>query len=156
MAERVVMGDSKEVDSKTFYITSTSYQLLVTSCGRRLIIYTNTLLLFKAVNGNSPEYLKDLLPPLRITSKQTRSSCAPQFLETGTCSKFGIGVFRTQYPSCGISSLQASEWKKSPTNFTVALKTILFELESPVYFIRHQLSIVLCSAPTAFIRLGAI
>ena len=92
VAARVVMRVSKEVDSKSLL-----HQLHWLPIWKR-IIYRNLLLLFKAMNGNSPGYLMDLLPPLRITSKHTRSSCAPQFLEARTFSKFGDRCFQNSVP----------------------------------------------------------
>ena len=92
VAARVVMRVSKEVDSKSLL-----HQLHWLPIWKR-IIYKNLLLLFKAMNGNSPEYLMDLLPPLRITSKHTRSSCAPLFLEARTFSKFGDRCFQNSVP----------------------------------------------------------
>ena len=69
MAARVVMGVSKVVDSKSLL-----HYLHWLPIWKR-IIYKNLLLLFKAMNGNSPEYLMDLLPLLRITSKHTVLLC---------------------------------------------------------------------------------
>ena len=92
VAARAVMGDFKEVDSKSLL-----HHLHWLPIWKR-IIHKNILLLFKAMNGNSPEYLKDLLPPLRINSKQTQSSCAHQFLETRTCSEYGDRCFHNSVP----------------------------------------------------------
>ena len=131
VAARVVMQVSKEVDSKSHL-----HHLHWLPNWKR-IIYKNLLLLFKAVNGNSPEYLMNLLPPLRITSKHVsskRSSCAPQFLETRTFSKFGDRCFQNSVPKLWNKLPPSLRMAKSLTSFKVGLKTFLFELESPVYF----------------------
>ena len=125
---KVVMGVSKEVDSKSLL-----HHLHWLPIWKR-IIYKNLLLLFKAMNGNSPEYRMDLLPPLRITSKHTRSSCAPQFLETRTFSKFGDRCFQNSVPKLWNKLPPSLRMAKSLTSFRVGLKTLLFELESPVHF----------------------
>ena len=123
-----VMRVSKEVDSRSLL-----HHLHWLPIWKR-IIYKNLLLLFKAMNGNSPEYLMDLLPPLRITSKHTRSCCAPQFLETRTFSKFGDRCFQNSVPKLWNKLPSSLRMTKSLTSFSVGLKTFLFELESPVYF----------------------
>ena len=110
VAARVVMGVSKEVDSKSLL-----HHLHWLPIWKRTI-YKNLLLLFKAMNGNYPEYLMDLLPPLRLTSNHTRPSCAPQFLETRTFSKFGDRCFQNSVPKL---------WNKLPPSLRMAKSPVL-------------------------------
>ena len=128
VAARVVMGGSKEVDSNSLL-----HHLHRLPIWKR-IIYKILLLMFKAINGSIPEYLMDLHPPLRITSKHTQSSCAPQFLDTKTFSKFGDRCFQNSVPKVWNKLLPSLRMAKSLTSWEVGLRTFLFELESPVYF----------------------